>query len=257
MEVLGRTMIRTCCLLLASSLSRIVIAQTVVPRYDIPPAVPPPSCGFRLAQLGRIAGPPAYQRLAFQLRALQSAQVAVSALQAGMEGLQKEQTPALGMAALFTGTKQAHDALLCSASIIAKYAPLDETDRNTRTLLIVAYNQEAAAIADLEAHSKEQFLRTETVRTPAIQVKDAERMTAISSLQSEAASTLAEATSLWLLLSVDDSNPNSKDTKQTAIPCSDYPALLKESTALAHQTKSAYTDSASFFVTFLGGRKCK
>ena len=250
-------MIRTCCWLLASSLSRFVIAQTLVPRYDIPPAVPPPSCGFRLAKLGEITGPPAYQRLVFQLRALQAAQGAVSALQAGMEGLHKEQTPALGMAALFTGTKQAHDSLLCSASIIAKYAPLDETDSNTRTLLIVAYNQEAAAIADLEAHSKEQFLRSETERTPATQVKDAERMTAMSSLQSEAASTLAEATSLWLLLSVDDSNPSAKDTKQTVIPCSDYPALLKESTALAHQTKSAYTDSASFFVTFLGGRKCK
>ena len=83
------------------------------------------------------------------------------------------------MAALFIGTKQAHDALLCSASIIAKYAPVDETDNNTRTLLIVAYNLEAAAIADLEAHSKEQFLRSEADRTPTTQVKDAERMTAM------------------------------------------------------------------------------
>ena len=88
-------------------------------------------------------------------------------------------------------------------------------------------------------------------------MKDAERMTAISSLQSEAASTLAEVTYLSLLLSVDDSNPNAKDTKQTVIPCALYPSLLRESTALAHQTKSAYTDSASFFVTFLTGRKCK
>ena len=79
----------------------------------------------------------------------------------------------------------------------------------------------------------------------------------MTSLQSEAASTLAEATSLWLLLSVDDSNPDAKDTKQTVIPCAAYPTLLKESTALAQQTKSAYTDSASFFVKFLGGRKCK
>ncbi len=161
------------------------------------------------------------------------------------------------MSALFTGTQQAHDALLCSASIIAKYTPVDETDSNTRTLLIVAYNQEAAAIADIEAHSKEQFLRSEADQTPATQVKDAERMTAISSLQSEAVSTLAEVTSLSLLLSVDDSKPNAKDTKQTVIPCAQYPSLLKESTALAHQTKSAYTDSASFFVTFLAGRKCR
>lgn len=234
-----------------------VAAQTPEPRYDVPPAVPPSSCGYILVGLGRITGPPAYQRLAYQIKALQSAQGSVSALQAGMAGLQKEQTPAFGMVAFFTSTKQAHDALLCSASIIAKYAPVDENDSNARTLLIVAYNQEAAAIADLEAHSKEQFLRSESDRTPAIQVKDAERMTAMSSLQSEAASTLAEATSLWLLLSVDDGNPNAKDTKQTVIPCAEYPALLEESTALAQQTKSAYTESASFFVTFLGGRKCK
>ena len=244
-----------CSLLLFLPLA--VVAQAPKPRYYVAPITPPASCDFHLAELGRITGPPAYQRLAYQLRALQSAQGAVSALQAGMTGLQKEQTAALGMAALFTGTKQAHDALLCSASIIAKYAPVDETDSNTRTLLIVAYNQEAAAIADLEAHSKEQFLRSEADGTSATQVKDAERMTAMSSLQSEAASTLAEATSLWLLLSVDDGSSNAKDTKQSVIPCAEYPALLKESTALAKQTKSAYTDSASFFVTFLGGRKCK
>lgn len=234
-----------------------IAAQNSEPRYDIPPAVPPPSCGLSLAELGSVTGPPGYQRLAYQLKALKTAQGAVSALQAGMTGLQKERTPALGMSALFTGTEQAREALLCSASIIAQYEPVDQTDSNARTLLIVAYNQEAAAIADLEAHSKEQFLRSEGDSTLATQVKDAERMTAIGSLQREAASTLAEVTSLSLLLSVDDSNPNAKDTKQTVIPCAKYPSLLKESTLLAQQTKSAYTDSASFFVTFLAGRKCK
>ena len=241
------------CLLLPLTIA----AQNSEPRYDIPPSVPPPSCGLSLAELGSVTGPPGYQRLAYQLKALQTAQGAVSALQAGMIGLQKGQSPALGMSALFTGTKQAHDALLCSASIIAKYAPVDETDSNTRTLLIVAYNQEAAAIADLEAHSKEQFLRSEGNNTLAVQVKDAERMTAIGSLQSEAASTLAEVTSLSLLLSVDDTNPNAKDTKQTVIPCAKFPWLLKETTVLAQRAKSAYTDSASLFVTFLAGRKCK
>ena len=255
--VYGRAMIRLCCWLILSSLPISIAAQATEPRYDVLPAVPPPSCGFRLAALGRITGPPAYQRLAYQLEALQSAQEGVSAPQTAMAGLQKEQTPAFGMAALFTGTKQAHNALLCTASIIANYAPVDETDSNARTLLIVAYNQEAAAIADLEAHSKEQFLRSEADSTPATQVKDAERMTAMSSLQSEAASTLAEATTLWLLLSVENNNPNAKDTKQTVIPCAAFPALLKESTALAQQTKSAYTDSASFFVQFLRGHKCK
>lgn len=232
-------------------------AQTSEPHYEIPPAMPPSSCGLALAELSSTTGPSAYQRLAYQLKALQSAQNSVSALKAGITGLTKKESPALGMSALFTGTKQAHDALLCSASIIAKYTPVDETDSNTRTLLIVAYNQEAAAIADLEAHSKEQFLRSEADRTQAAQVKDAERMTAMNSLQSEAASTLAQMTSLSLLLSVDSSDLNAKDTKQTLIPCSQYPALPRQSTALSKQTKSAYTDSAAFFVTFLERRKCK
>jgi hypothetical protein len=234
-----------------------VFAQNPGPRYDIPPAEPPSTCGLTLAGLSAIPGPTAYQRLAFQLKALHTAQEAVSALQAARAGLLKERSPELGMSALFSGSEHAHDDLLCSASIIAKYTPIDETDGNTRTLLIVAYNQEAAAIADLEAHAKERFLRSESDNTQATQVKDAERMTAISSLQDEAASTLAEAASLSLLLSVDDSNPNAKDTKQTLIPCRLYPSLLKESTALAQQTKSAYTTSASLFVTFLSGHRCK
>lgn len=234
-----------------------IAAQNSEPRYDLPPAVPPTSCGLSLAGLSRVTGPPAYQRLAYQLKALQIAQEAVSALQAARTGLLKERSPELGMAALFTGSEQAHDDLLCSASIIAKYAPVDETDSTTRALLIIASNQEAAAIADLEAHTKEKFLRSGADVTPAMQVRDAERMTAITSLQSEAASTLVETTTLSLLLSVDDSNPNAKDTKQTLIPCMQYPALLKESTVLAQQTKSAYTDSASLFVKFLGEHKCK
>lgn len=248
---------RICCYTLLLLLPLTIAAQNSEPRYDLPPSVTPPSCGLILAGLGSVTGPPAYQRLAYQLKALQTAQGAVSALQAGKTGLLKESSPALGIAALFTGSEQAHDALRCSALVVAKYAPADETDSDTRTLLIIAYNQEAAAIADLEAHSKERFLRSEADPTPATQVKDAERITAISSLQSEAASTLAEATTLSLLLSVDDSNPNAKDTKQTVIPCAQYSALLRESTALAQQTRSAYTDAASFFVKFLEGHRCK
>ena len=82
-------------------------------------------------------------------------------------------------------------------------------------------------------------------------------MTAIGSLQNEATSSLVELTTLSLLLSVDDSNPNAKNTRQTVIPCAKYPSLLKDSKVLARQTKSAYTDSASIFVMFLEGRKCK
>lgn len=102
------------------------IAQTPDPHYDIPPAVPPPSCALPIARLDSTTGPPAYQRLAYQIKALQSAQEGVSALEAGTAALKKEQSPALGMSALFTSTKQAHDALLCAASIIAKYTPILE-----------------------------------------------------------------------------------------------------------------------------------
>lgn len=72
-----------------------------------------------------------------------------------MAEFQKKEGQALAMSAMFTGEQQAHDALLCSASIIAKCQPIDETDSNIRTLLIVAYNQEATVIADLQAHIKE------------------------------------------------------------------------------------------------------
>ncbi len=62
-------MTRTFCWLLFSSLHLVAAAQTLDPHYDVPPAVPPPSCGLTLAGLGSITGPPAYQRLAYQLKA--------------------------------------------------------------------------------------------------------------------------------------------------------------------------------------------
>jgi hypothetical protein len=232
-------------------------AQAQNPHYELPPAVPPPSCAFALASVETLAGPTAFKRLAIQLKALQSAQNSVSALAAGMKGLNTEASPALAMASLFTGTKQAHDALLCSASLIAKYKSIDENDENARTLLIVAYNQEAAAIADLEAHSKEQFLRAGKERTPAVLEEDAERITAMTSLQQEAATTLAEMTTFSLLMSVDMTNPDAKNTKLTLIPCEQYKDLKAKSTALSHETKSAYTDTAAFYVTSFDGHTCK
>jgi hypothetical protein len=238
-------------------LSAFAMGQPPNPHYELPPAAPPPSCAFAIASVDSLTGPVVAKRLAIQLKALQSAQNGVSALAAGMKGLDSEASPALAMSSLFTGTKQAHDALLCSAFLIAKYKSIDKNDENARTLLIVAYNQEAAAIADLEAHSKEQFLRADKERTQAVLVKDAERMTAMTSLQQEAATTLAEMTSFSLLMSVDMTDPDAKDTKLTLIPCDQYEDLKAKSIALSHETKSAYTDTAGFFVTFLDGHTCK
>lgn len=241
-------------LLLLPTLS---LAQIPSSNYEVPPAIAPASCALALASLESLAGSIPYKRLAIQLKALQSAQSGVSALAAGMAGLKTDTSPALAMSSLFTGTKQAHDALLCSASLIARYKPADENDDNARTLLIVAYNQEAAAISDLEAHTKEQFLRSEKDRTNATMVKDAERITSITSLQQEAASTLAQMTTFSLLMSVDTSDPTAKDTKQTVLSCEQFREIRATSTALTHETKSAYTVAASFFVTFLDGHKCK
>lgn len=234
------------------------LAQGLSPRYDLPPALVPASCTFALASVATLAGPPAYKRLAIELKALESAQEGVAALAQGRDDLLKNlSSPSIGMASLFTHTEQAHDALLCSASLIAKYQPVDSDDENAKTLLIVAYNQEAAAISDLEAHTKERFLRTEKDQSPATNVHDAERMTAISRLQNEAASTLSEVTAFSLLLSVEDDNSKAKDTKQTLLPCVQFNDLKTRSATLARQTKSAYTDVASLFITFLNGHKCK
>lgn len=231
-------------------------AQVVGPRYGLPPIVPPPSCAFALGSVNTLQGPVAYRRLAIQLEALQSAQDGVAALNLGLAHSKKEDTPALAMSDLFTGTEKAHDALICSASLIAMSKPTNEDDGFARTQLIVAYNQEAAAIADLEAHAKEQFLRTGENPSQATVEKDAEQISMMTRLQEGAASTLARMTVFSLMLAVDTSDLKAKDTRQTVLPCDTYQHLRVQSTRLANQTKSAYTVPASLIARFLSSHRC-
>lgn len=226
-------------------------------RYDVPPSTPPSSCGLSLISVQSSGGTPAYRRLAFQLQALQSAQEAVVALKQGMESLKDPSAPpTLAISGLLTGLHEAQDDLLCSASIIAAYKPTDRDDRTLKSLLIVAYNQERAALSDLQAHFKEQLLRSEKASTQAVLVKDAERLTTMKALQQEAADTIFQVTPFSLMLSVDLSKPDAKNTALTVLPCEEFDKLKNESADLSHSTKSAYTDAASLFVMFFESHKC-
>jgi len=235
----------------------LTVAQNKKPHYELPPAVAPASCGGALISEATIVGDIPYKRLAIQLEALRSAQNGVSAMAAGIAELKTETIPSLAISSLFIGTKQAHDALLCSAFLIAKYKPVDKDDANARTLQITAYNQEAAAISDLETHMKRKFFRSEKDQSKATVLKDAEEMTAINSLQQEAAANLMETVAYALMMSVDLSDPNAKDTQQTVLSCEEFGELKAKSAAFSNETKSAYTDSASLFAAFLDGHKCK
>lgn len=232
-------------------------AQSPKPRYDLPPRNPPISCGLSLANTEMIKGSLPYVRLRFELAALSSAQEGTAGLKDGIDALNTEAAPTVAISSVFTGIDQSYDALRCSASIIGKYHPVDSDDETIRTLLIVAFNQEAAATTDLRAHIKEQLLRQAKDNTPAIQVKDAERITAMNALQREAAETILQAVSLSLMESVDLSDPSAKDTVQTVLTCDEFDDLKSRSLPPLPDHKTAYTDAVSLFVSFLEGHKCK
>jgi hypothetical protein len=56
---------------------------------------------------------------------------------------------------------------------------------------------------------------------------------------------------------VDVSDPTAKDTSQRLLSCTEFEDIRKRSTELAHSTKSAYSDTASLFISFVDGHKCK
>jgi hypothetical protein len=225
-------------------------------RLDLAPKIPPSSCGISLMTVATVSGTPSYVRLRFQLDALSSAQSGVTSMATAQVEFKQEKTPAVGMSSLFTGMNQAHDALLCSASIMDRYKAVDKDDDLAKSLSIIAYNQEVKAIEDLHAHIKEQFLRTSEANQ-ATQLKDAERISAMNALQQEAVDSLTEVTTLSLLLSVDDSDPNAKDSSQTLLSCKEFDDLNERSHTIAKSAKSGYSDTASLFATFFESHKCK
>jgi len=226
-------------------------------RLDIAPETPPSSCGIALVTIATVTGSPAYVRLRFQIDALSSAQEGVTAMAAAQEEFKREtNSPAVSMSSLFTGLGEAHDNLLCAASIIDRYKPTDPDDKTAKVLLIVAFNQEAEALADLQTHVKEQFVRPAQENTAATQLKDAERITAMNKLQNEAVETLSQVAVLSLMEAVDVSDPNARDTVKTQLSCTEFEDLRKRSTEIAHSAKSGYSDTADLFVTFFNSHQC-
>ena len=238
-------------------LPMMTFSQSPTPQRAMPAVPAPASCSIPLMSAAPIVGGIPYKRLAIQLEALRSAQNAVSAMEESLEDFKAQSSLSLAMSALFTGTKKAHDDLLCSAAIIAHYKPADKDDANARALQIDAYNQEAAAISELEAHSKKKFLLSAKEQTPEAILKDAEEMTAIQGRQQGAAETLIQTTTYALMVTVDLSHPDTKDTTQTVLSCDEFEALKVQSTAFAKESKSAYTDVASLITSFLEGHRCK
>jgi hypothetical protein len=204
-----------------------------------------------------INGSPAYVRLRYLLAALNSGQDAVIEMAAGLDSFKSATNLTSGLSSLLTGTHQAHDSLLCAVSIADRYKPTDKDDDNARYITIVAFNQEAKVISEMEARIKEQVVRPVKDQTAAVQLKDAEQMTAMTSLQQEAADSLLQVTSLSLMETVDVSDPSAKNTSQTLLSCTEFEDIRKRSTELSHGAKSAYSDAASLFVSFVDGHKCK
>ncbi|WP_157466836.1 hypothetical protein [Edaphobacter aggregans] len=190
----------------------------------------------------------------YQLEALNSAQEAVVIMSEGLENSKSSSTPALALSAILTSSQRGRDDLLCAASIIGRYQPIDDDDKMIRGLLIASYNQEANALIDLQAHMKEQILRrTQSQNTL---LKDAERISSISKTQDEAADTLIQMTTLSLMLSVDLRNPNAKNTEETLLSCKESEDLRKISAPIAAGKQSAYQGPATLFLKFLEGHKC-
>jgi len=113
------------------------------------------------------------------------------------------------------------------------------------------------AVSELEAHSKKRFLLSAKEQTPEAILKDAEEMTAIQGRQQRAAETLIQTTTYALIVTVDLSHPDTKDTAQTVLGREEFEALKVQSTASAKESNSAYTDVASLITSFLEGHRCK
>jgi hypothetical protein len=227
------------------------------PRLDVAPKTPPSSCGIALMTIATVAGSPAYVRLRFQIDALSSAQEGVTTMAAAQEEFKREtNSPAVSMSSLFTGFGEAYDNLLCAASITDRYKPTDPDDKTAKALLIVAFNQEAEALADLQTHVKEQLVRPAQENTTATQLKDAERITAMNRLQKEAVETLSQVAVFSLMEAVDLSDPTAKDTAKTLLSCTEFDDLRKRSTEISHSAKSGYSDTAGLFVTFFKSHQC-
>ena len=138
-----------------------------------------------------------------------------------------------------------------------RYSATDEHEKIIRWTLVSAFTSEADVIADMESHAKESFLHASEGQTGASIVRDAERMSANTAKQNQAATDILQAATYAFMLSIDLSDPKAKTTEYLSVTCDEYADLLKENAPLAQAEKSAYSDAAGLLKEGLEGHKCK
>jgi hypothetical protein len=217
----------------------------------------PAGCGITLATISVASGSPAYLRLCYEIEALTAAQDGVTSMNKALNEFNAATAPPLALSALITGTTEARDALHCAAAVMTKYASVNDRDRTVKQLLILAYNQEAEVTMDLQADTKKRFLGSAEKQSNAAIVRDAEHLSAMTATQHDAAESLLQGTAMSLMLAVDLTDATAKNTPKTLLSCNEFDELRTRSAALAKTGTSAYTDSASLFVTFLDGHQCQ
>lgn len=217
----------------------------------------PPGCAVHVISLPTVSGSPSYVRLRYEIEALGSAQEGVASMGDALKEFNAATTATTALSALITGTNDAVNALHCSAYIMGNYKPTDADDRVIAGLMKQGFNQEAEALVWLQGDTKRSLLRAvgEDHTKPNIG-KGAEARSAMEAKQNDAAESLMMAVTESLLLSVDLSNMQAKNTVKTVLSCDEFKDLQKESTAILGEEKSAYRNSASLVVDFLNGHEC-
>lgn len=247
-SILQLSMIVICGLALVSAQS---------PDSDSSPKESPFSCGITLASSDSIVGTSAYVRLKFQLQALVKAQHGAHAMLLAAQDQKSASTPAIALSALLSGGRKAHEDLICAAYVVDHYQPMDENDKTSKQLLVIAYIQEAEAVSKLLAHIREQFLRGTVDQPASVQLRDAERIAEMNAEQQEAAETLIQTSTMSLMLAIDFTNKAATNTAQTTLLCREYVDLQESAATVTKGDKNAYADAAGLFVTFLKSHKCK
>lgn len=195
-------------------------------RLDQPPRVAPPSCDINLMTVGDVSGSQSYIRLRYEVEALSAAQESLAGMDAALKDLNGSTSPTMALAGMITGMNQAYDSLACAAYLMGQYRPTEEDDKNIRAILISAFNREAKSVADTMAHSKEQILRPASQQSNAVKLRDAERISARTALQNQAATDLLEATTFSLLRAVDVSDSHAKTAEYLTMSCEEKANLL-------------------------------
>jgi hypothetical protein len=227
------------------------------PSLDQPPATPPVACYTRLISLSSVGGTQSYTRLRYQMTALEVAKDSTGQLQNGFKELNGGGTPTVAISGLITGINQARDSLLCAAYVMGKYSATSEDESTIKTFSVAAYNREAGAVLDMLTLIKEQLSRPSHQGSNADTLHDAERISAITAQQNEAAEDLLQTTTLSLLLAVDTNDPNAKTTEYTLLSCKERSELLTKVAPLAKGDRNAYTVPAMLIQEFFTKHKCR